>query len=205
MYNSPPGTSDAMDVAKMLAALKLIEPLSGSNFNIWTQTRTGLLSYPVDLHAARGHLATTIYLQMAIKPHIIHIVGHTEAHHAATATDVIEACRIARKAIENALGGAPDMTADPAIQTQVNHLLSEAEVTLQAIRSLGANLSDDPWADPAILAKAVRLGILDAPQLRNNLFALGQIKTRMFNGSCVATTSEGLPLSEADRLENHIK
>lgn len=205
MFNSPPGTSDAMDVAKMLAALKLIEPLSGPDFHIWKQTRTGLLSYPVDPSAARAHLATSIYLQMAIKPHIIHIVGHTEAHHAATAEDVIEACGIARKAIENALGGAPDMTADPVIQTQVNHLVAEAGVTLQAIRYLGANIGGDPWADPVILAKAVRLGILDAPQLRNNPCALGQIKTRMFNGSCVATTPEGLPLSEAGRLENLVK
>jgi hypothetical protein len=139
---------------------------------------------------------------MAIKPHIIHIVGHTEAHHAATADDVIEACGMARKAIENALGGAPDMTADSAIQTQLNHLVSEAGVTLHAVHSLGANNNGDPWADPVILAKAVRLGILDAPQLRNNPFALGQIKTRIINGSCVATTPEGLPLREADRLEN---
>jgi methylmalonyl-CoA mutase cobalamin-binding subunit len=205
MFNSPPGMSDAMDVAKMLAVFKLIEPLSGPDFRIWKQTRTGLLSYPLDPDAARAHLATSIYLQMAIKPHIIHIVGHTEAHHAATADDVIDACEMARKAIEHAVGGAPDMTADPVIQTQVDHLVSEAEVTLQAIRHLGAEISGNPWVDPVILAKAVRLGILDAPQLRSNPFAMGQIKTRMFNGSCVATTPGGLPLSEADRLENLVK
>ncbi len=205
MFNSPPGTSDAMDVSKMLSVFKLIEPLSGPEFRIWRQTRTGLLSYPLDPDAARAHLATSIYLQMAIKPHIIHIVGHTEAHHAAKADDVIDACVMARKAIEHALGGAPDMTADPLIQTQVDHLVSEAEVTLQAIRHLGAKTSGDPWIDPLILAKAVRLGILDAPQLRSNPFAMGQIKTRIFNGSCVATTPGGLPLNEADRLENLVK
>ena len=32
MFNSPPGTSDAMDLAKMLAALKMIEPLAGAGF-----------------------------------------------------------------------------------------------------------------------------------------------------------------------------
>ena len=48
---------------------------------------------------------------MALKPHIVHVVGHTEAHHAATAEDVIAACKVARRAIENALAGAPDMTA----------------------------------------------------------------------------------------------
>jgi methylmalonyl-CoA mutase cobalamin-binding subunit len=200
MFNSPPGTSGAMDLAKMLAALKLIEPLAGPNFHIWKQTRTGLLSYPLDVDAARAHLATSIYLQMALKPHIIHIVGHTEAHHAATAEDIIEACGIARKSIENAMSGAPDMTADPVIQAQVDHLVSEAEVTLQAIRHLGDNISGDPWTDPSILAKSVKMGVLDAPQLRNNPFALGQIKTRLFNGSCVAINPEGFPLGEADRL-----
>jgi len=205
MFNSPPGTSGAMDLAKMLAALKLIEPLASSNFHIWKQTRTGLLSYPLDVNAARAHLATSIYLQTALKPHIIHIVGHTEAHHAATAEDVIEACGVARKAIENALNGAPDMTADPTIQVQVDHLVSEAKITLQAIQRLGENISGDPWVDPAILAKSVKVGILDAPQLRNNPFALGKLKTSIFNGSCIATNPAGLPLNEAERLENQLK
>ena len=48
MFNSPPGLSDAMDLAKMLAVPGLIEPLAGPDFRIWRQTRTGLLSYPLD-------------------------------------------------------------------------------------------------------------------------------------------------------------
>jgi hypothetical protein len=205
MFNCPPGISDAMDLAKMLAALKMIEPLAGPSFHIWKQTRTGLLSYPLDVNAARAHLATSVYLQMALKPHIVHVVGHTEAHHAATAEDVIDACIIARKAIENALAGAPDMTVDPTIQVQVDHLVSEAGFTLQAIKHLGENISEDPWADPAVLWKSVKLGILDAPQLKNNPFALGHVKTRILNGSCVATNAEGLPVREACRLENLLK
>ena len=67
MFNSPPGMSDAMDLAKMLAIQHLIEPLCGPDFRIWTQTRTGLLSYPLDPPAARGHLAASVYLQMALK------------------------------------------------------------------------------------------------------------------------------------------
>jgi methylmalonyl-CoA mutase cobalamin-binding subunit len=204
MFNSPPGTSDAMDVAKMLAVIKMIEPLSDPDFRLWKQTRTGLLSYPVDQNAARAHLATSIYLQMALKPHIIHIVGHTEAHHAATAEDVIEACGMARKSIENALRGAPDMTSDPAIQAQVDHLVSEANITIQAIRHLGANINQEPLTDPVTLVKSVKLGIMDAPQLRNNPFALGQIKTRVINGSCVAINPDGSPLSEAVRLEQYL-
>ena len=204
MFNSPPGTSDAMDIAKMMAALKLIEPLAGEAFHIWRQTRTGLLSYPLEAAAARAHLAASIYVQMALKPHIIHVVGHTEAHHAASADDVIEACLMARRAIENALNGAADSTADPAVQAQVEHLVAEANVTLQAIKRLGAHSSPDPWTDPGTLAQSVKLGVLDAPQLRNNPFAMGQIKTRMLNGSCIAVHPDGKPLSEADRLVQYI-
>ena len=204
MFNSPPGTSDAMDVAKMLAVIKLVEPLTSPDFRLWKQTRTGLLSYPLDPNAARAHLATSIYLQMALQPHIIHVVGHTEAHHAATAEDIIEACGMARKAIENALRGAPDMTSDPAIQSQVHHLVSEANNTLQAIHHLGANLAPDPFTDPVTLEKAVKLGIMDAPQLQNNPFALGKIKTRLINGSCVVINLDGSLLSEAVRLEQYL-
>jgi hypothetical protein len=118
--------------------------------------------------------------------------------------DVIEACGIARRAIENALRGAPEMTSDPAIQAQVDHLISEANITLQAIRHLGASISQEPLTDPATLAEAVSVGILDAPQLRNNPFALGQIKTRVINGSCVTVNPDGLPLSEANRLEQYL-
>ncbi len=93
MFNSPPGLSDAMDLAKMMAVLEIIQPLESADYHIWRQTRTGLLSYPLDLPAARAHLSASIYLQMALRPHIIHIVGHTEADHAATAADIIEACK----------------------------------------------------------------------------------------------------------------
>jgi hypothetical protein len=204
MFNSPAGVSDAMDLAKMLAALQMIEPLASSNFRVWKQTRTGLLSYPLDQPAARAHLATSIYLQMALRPHIVHVVGHTEAHHAATAEDVIEACRMARKSIENALQGAPAMPADPAIQAQVAQLISDARLTLQAIQNLAGSQSHDPWTDPAVLAEAVKVGILDAPQLRHNPFARGHIKTSIVQGACVAIQADGKLLPEADRLKEYL-
>lgn len=200
MFNSPPGTSDAMDLAKMLACLKITEPLEDDGFAIWRQTRTGLLSYPLQDDAARAHLAASIYLQMAVKPHIVHIVGHTEAHHAATAEDVIAASRMARQAIENALAGQPDMTRDPAVQARIGTLVSEAEVTLDAIRNLADGSVDDPLADPGTLTKAVTTGILDAPHLRNNPFAKGQTRTRILDGACLAIDSAGEPISESERI-----
>jgi hypothetical protein len=208
MFNSPPGLSDAMDLAKMLAVIDLISPLSrpdsaaGSEgaFHIWKQTRIGLLSHPLDPDAARGHLAAATYLQMALKPHIYHIVGHTEAHHAATADDIIEASRIASRAIENAVHGAPDMTADHAVTRRRKELAKEAKVLLDAIASLAGPGAVDPFTDPATLTRAVTSGLLDAPQLRNNRFGCGKIHTRIVNGACVAIDSKGNPVRERRRL-----
>jgi hypothetical protein len=206
MFNSPPGLSDRMDLAKMLACLELTAPLEGPDFRIWRQTRTGLLSYPLDPDAARAHLATSVYLQMALRPHILHVVGHTEAHHAATADDVIEACQLARRAVENAQRGQPDMAADPSIQQRKEELLREAQVTLDAIRALGEPEADDPLTDPETLARAVTSGVLDAPHLSNNPFARGQIVTRIDpRGACVAVDPDtGRPWSEAERLDQSI-
>ncbi len=177
MFNSPPQTSDAMDLAKMLACLKMVETLDSPTFRIWRQTRTGLLSYPLDLNEARAHLASSIYLQMTLQPHIVHVVGHTEARHAATAENVIEACGLARRSIANALRGAPNMTEDSEIQVRVNELINDAEITLNAIRALAKSGEVDPFISPRILAQAVKVGILDAPQLKNNPYALGVVST----------------------------
>ena len=204
MFNSPAGVSDAMDLAKMLAILELIQPLSGPDFRIWEQTRTGLLSHPLDVVAARAHLAASIYLQMALRPDIIHIVGHTEADHAATAEDVIEAATMARRAIDNAIRGQPDMTFDPTVLRQKNHLIAEAQVTLQAIRSLRKDSATDPLTDPDVLTKSVTLGIMDAPQLKNNLFGKGEIRTQIIGGACLAIDESNKPLAEEDRLANFI-
>lgn len=205
MFNSPPGLSDAMDLAKMLAILDLIEPLANEDFRIWKQTRTGLLSYPLDPTAARAHLAASVYLQMALRPHIVHVVSHTEADHAATAGDVIEACGLARRAIENSLRGAPDMTADPLVRARREELAAEAKITLDGIRSLADAETPDPLTDPRTLTEAVRTGILDAPQLRNNPFAPGRIRTRILKGACVAVDDAGRVLSETERLDTNLK
>jgi len=206
MFNSPPGLSDAMDLAKMLAVLELVAPLAGPDFHIWRQTRTGLLSYPLDMDAARAHLAASVYLQMTLRPHILHVVSHSEAHHAATAEDVIEACKLARRAIENALHGQPDMTTDPAVQQRKEELLREAYVTLDAIRTLAEPNVADPLTDPATLIRAVTTGILDAPHLRNNPFARGQVTTRTdARGACVAIDpATGRVLSEQERIRSLI-
>ncbi len=203
MFNSPSGHTDAMDLAKMLALIEMIADLEGPDFRIWRETRTGLLSYPVDIDLARGHLAASVYLQMALKPHIVHVVGYTEADHAATEAEVIESCKLARRAIENALHGQPDMTQDIAVQARKEELIRETRVTLDAIRSLAPSSISDPLADAAVLAQAVTSGILDAPQLKNNPFARGEIVTRIDSrGACVAINPDnGQPVNEKTRLK----
>ena len=204
MFNSPPGLSDAMDLAKMLAVMDMVEPLQNETFHIWKQTRIGLLSHPLDPDAARGHLAAATYLQMALKPHIYHIVGHTEAHHAATADDIIEASRIARRAIENAVRGAPDMTADPAITKRRKQLVKEAQLLLEAIASLANPGVDDPFTDAGTLTQAVICGLMDAPQLRNNKFGRGENRTGIVHGANVTIDKKGKVISEKKRLSKLI-
>jgi len=214
MFNSPAELSDRMDLAKMLAVLEMIAPLSltpgpspkgrGEKFQIYTQTRTGLLSYPVEINAARAHLSASIYLQMALRPDIIHIVGHTEADHAATGEDVIAAARMARRAIENALS-QPDLTADPEVQARAAELVEQARVTLEAIRLIAPASVPDPWIDPATLARSVALGIMDAPQLGSNDYARGKIVTRTDGrGACVVVDAAGKMVSEQDRLKQYL-
>ena len=204
MINSPPGTSDAMDLAKMFAVLALAGELENDQFRIWRQTRTGLLSYPLEENAARAHLSASIYLQMALKPHIVHIVGHSEAHHAATADDIIDACKMARRSIENALSGQPDMLQDAQIILRKESLVSEAKITLQAIKNLAGKGYQDPFSDADCLANAVAEGILDAPHLKNNPFAAGTIQTRIIDGACEAVDSHGNKITETQRLKRFL-
>src|SRR5262249_36826675 len=165
MFNNPPSTSRIMDLGKMLATWELVEALQNARFHVWRETRGGLTSYPPDPSVARGHLAATVALQMQLKPHIVHIVGHTEAHHATTAAELIEACRITDGVISQCLLGLPDMTLHPRVQERKQDLLADAAVILDAIARINQS-NGDPFTDADTLARAVGIGLLDAPHLR---------------------------------------
>jgi hypothetical protein len=200
MFNNPPSTSPIMDLGKMLAKLELLESLQGERFRVWRETRGGLTSYPPDPSVARGHLAATVSLQMQLKPHIVHIVGHTEAHHATTATELIEACRIADGAISQCLLGLPDMTGDSRVQRRKTGLLADATTLLNAIADLGKDCPD-PFTDADTLARAVEIGLLDAPHLRGNAAGCGKIMTRIVDGASVAVEPRtGEPIPESERV-----
>ena len=202
MFNSPPGTSMAMDLAKMIAIIDMISPLESTDFRIWKQVRTGLLSYPVDLDQARAHLAISIYNQVQINPDIVHVVGYPEANHAVTANEVIESCMMARKAIDDSIASQISVIASENIQLRVRELVYEAGVLVNEIHQLGSGISADPLADPKILAMAVTSGLLDAPQLLSNLYGKGEVVTSIdHRGACLAIDKpSGKALSEEQRI-----
>jgi glutamate mutase epsilon subunit len=198
MFQSPSQLSNAMDLARCLAILELSEAFADKDFRVWRQTRTGLLSYPVDSHRARAHLAQSTMLQMAVKPHIIHVVGYTEAHHAASADEVIESANMTQEVVDTALRGNPAMTHDPAVQHRKQELIAETHRLLETIHALGQD-TQDPFSDPSVLARAAAIGLMDAPQLVNNAYAPGRVRTRSINGAVWAVDDRGHPLEEQAR------
>ncbi len=139
---------------------------------------------------------------MAIRPHIYHVVGYCEAHHAATAKDIIESCKIVKGVIRNTLLGTVDATIDKQVQHRKNELIKEAKIILDALRYLNKKV-DDPWADADTIARAIELGILDAPHLKGNPAACGKLVTRMHKGALYAYDPEqNRLLSEETRIVN---
>jgi hypothetical protein len=189
-----------MDLAKMLAQMEMIESLHGDAFVSMRQVRAGLLHFSPDLHTAKGQLAASTVLALALEPHIIHVVGFCEGDHAATADDVIESCQIVRGVLRNCLFGMPEMGADPKVQERKQGLIAEAEVLLAALRAFGAG-EEDPLASPRVLAEAIRLGLLDAPHLKGNPHAAGLLQTRSVNGALYAVDPDSKKvLRETERL-----
>lgn len=200
MFESPPHLNNRMDLAKCLAQIALAESFVDNDFHVWRQTRTGLLSYPLAVPQARAHLAQSVLLQMAVRPHIIHVVGYVEADHAAGADEVIESAQMAGYVAEVALRGSPDLTTDPIVRERKEELIAETHLLLDAIRALSPDL-DDPLADPATLTRAAQVGLLDAPQLVSNRYAPGAICTRSVEGAIRAVDEHGEPIDEKARIE----
>lgn len=203
MLNTPPETSPAMDLAKMSAKMEMIESLHDEHFTSFRQIRTGLRSMPYEINTAKGNLAASIAYGMVLKPHVVHVVGYCEADHAASARDIIESCQIARGAIRLGLKGLPEIADDSMISKRRKQLVREARLIINAIRKLGGM---DALTDPAVLEKAVRTGILDAPHLTGSMVARGDAVTVPVQGCYVAMNKgTGNVLSEQERLTALLK
>lgn len=200
MHNTPPSTSPAFDLAKMLAKLELIRQIEAPGFQTYREVRAGITSLPHDPDEAKGHMAASAVYSMALRPHILHVVGFSEATRVVDAETLIESCRIARGAVKLALRGAPDLSADPAVRARKERLVREAGVLLSGIRALGRG-REDPWTDAEVLTEAIRRGVLDAPHFRGNPHLCGKIVTACVDGGWEAIDpANRRPLTEAERL-----
>lgn len=200
MFDTPTGTTPRMDLAKMLAKQELIDELAGADFTVFREVRAGLGSLSPRANLAKGQMVASGVVAMALRPHILHVVGFSEGDHAATAPEVIESCEIAQGAVGRVLDGLPDALADPVVRRRKDELVAEARKLLEAIRGLDPR-STDPWADPAVLTRAVERGLLDAPALRGNVHARGQVVTTLIDGACRAVDPvTGRELNETERI-----
>jgi hypothetical protein len=201
MFDTPKGISPAMDLAKMLAKAELVESLRDESFRIIRMVRSGLQSFSPSPNLAKGQLASSVYTAMALRPHIVHVVGFSEADHAARPEDIIESCEIARGAIGKALLGVVNPDSDPKVCARKAELLSETKFLLDAVKRLKRSTSADPLTSPELLSKAVTEGLLDASDLKGGKVARGKIVTAIVNGACVSVDpSTGKPITERERI-----
>lgn len=181
MFNTPRLTSGRMDIAKMMAKDELISGLVDEEFDYLKQVRAGLTHFSIDQSLAKGQLAASAILSMAMKPHILHVVSYSEADHAALPHDVIESVKIVRGVLKNCLYEFPDFTSDPAVLKRKDDLLKEARKILGIMIEAGSKY-EDPLISAEYLSNLVLNGLLDAPHLKGNPCAKGAIKTMPVNG-----------------------
>jgi hypothetical protein len=202
MFNVPNSLSFSMDLAKALAQIELTESLADGGFRVYRQTRAGLPLLSADAAVAKGQLAASTALQMNVRPHIIHVVGYSEALHAATPDVVIESCKIVRGVVRSTLSGAADSKHDPIVKRRRDELLKEASYLISFIKEEYSNISQDPLCDPKVLADCIKRGILDAPHIVKKGEFKGNLQTRVRDGKNVAWDIEKQQaMDEKTRLE----
>ena len=197
MLNNPAGISPAMDIAKMHAMDTMVRDIVGPKVTVLRELRAGLFSLPTDSDRALGQLASATRTAMALAPDIIHVVGHTEAHHAIEASELITACALVHQVIDDALLGIPDALADPGVRERSDLLVEEASILLDEIRHRHPGAIE---GDPEALGAVVRSGIFDAPYLAGNPAAPGRVVTVVDGGCDVVDPDTGQRLDEKTRL-----
>jgi len=202
MLNTPKGTSPAMDLAKMLAKIELIESLHDESFVSYREVRAGLVSMPADPLRAMGQLAASTVTCMHLSPSILHIVGYSEAVELIGPEQIIDSAKIVEQVIDDCLLGLPNPACDLSVEQRKRFLVSDAELILQAIRDLGADDCADPLLSAECIGKAVDVGILDAPGLAGCAAGRGLARTEVCHGACVPTDgSPGGHVTERERLD----
>lgn len=200
MFNIPNSISFSMDFARVLAMIEMVESLEDDTFKTYRQTRAGLPLFNADPYVAKGQLAASTFMQMAVKPHIMHVVGYCEADHAAGAEEIIESCKIVKGVIRHTLEDKFSMKKDEKIAARKEELISETKVLLDFIRNK-YSYNPDPLMNPEILADVVKNGYMDAVHIvKGNKFK-GDLHTTFVDGACVAYDKETHEvMNEATRL-----
>ncbi|MDR1588682.1 MAG: cobalamin-dependent protein [Oscillospiraceae bacterium] len=200
MFNIPNSLTFSMDLAKVMAQVSMTESLADSGFRVYREVRAGLPFLSGDPNVAKGQLAASTALAMNIDPHIIHVVGYSEAEYAATPEVVVESCGIVRGVVRSTLFGNADATADRRVTERRAELMREAEYLLGFIDDAYSGVSSDPLGDAAVIADCVKRGILDAPHIVRRDGADAP-QTRVIDGKCVAWDPDaGAPVCERERL-----
>jgi len=201
MFNIPNSLSFSMDLAKVLAQIEITESLADNDFRVYRQTRAGLPFLSGDSAVAKGQLAASTALQMNVRPHIIHVVGYSEALHAATPEVIIESCKIVRGVVRSTLSGNAEAMNDPRVRERREELMSEANYLLAFIKDEYSGQSGDPLADAAVLSDCIKRGILDAPHIVKGGEFRGTLNTRVKDGKCLAWDGKaGRVIDERTRL-----
>ncbi|HPZ17594.1 MAG TPA: cobalamin-dependent protein [Fervidobacterium sp.] len=199
MLETPSGISPRADLAKMIAKRELVESLEDENFVVYRMTRTGLMSMPADQYSAMGQIAVSMFYGTLLEPHIVHVVSYCESFKRATAKEIIESVKIARRAVNVALRGVVDPLSDRWIIDEKNRIKDDALAIIEAIKSIGS-AGDDALLDPNVLAESVRKGILDAPALKGFSVARADVITKIVDGQYRCVDESGKVLSEKERL-----
>ena len=199
MLETPSGISPRADLAKMIAKRELVESLEDENFVVYRMIRTGLMSMPADQYSAMGQIAVSMFYGTLLEPHIIHVVSYCESFKRATAKEIIESVKIARRAVNVALRGVVDPLSDRWIIDEKNRIKDDALTIIETIKSIGS-AGEDALLDPNVLAESVRKGILDAPALKGFSVARADVITKIVDGQYRCVSENGDVLSEKERL-----
>ena len=202
MFNVPNGLSFPMDLARVLAMIELVESLQDDNFTIYRQTRAGLPLFNADEDIAKGQLAATTYMQMAVKPHIIHVVAYCEADHAASAKEVISSAKIVKGVIKHSLEQHFTLSEDKQVIERKEELIKEVKVLIEFIQNQFSDY-EDPLTNAEVIAECIKRGYIDAPHIVKNEKFRGTLATKIVDGKCVAFDKKtGELLNEKTRLNN---
>lgn len=199
MFNNPNGLSFSMDLAKILAMVEIVESLEDETFRVYRETRAGLALFSANPEVAKGQLAASTFMQMVVRPHIMHVVGFCEADHAAKAQEVIESCNIVKGVIRHTLSDEFSIAKDRAVLNRKEELLREAGYLLDFIRR--EYFGKEALLDAEILCDCVKRGYIDAVHITKNDKYRGTLKTKIVGGKCVACSPvTGEVITERERL-----